>query len=289
MSPKRRIGTLIAALAVFGGAVVVAAGPAAASTYGRYVALGDSFASVGTVTAFRTDPLGCARSTDNYPSGVAAHLGVATFVDVTCGGATTVHMTQPQSVLFGPNPPQFNALTPDTDLVTVSISGNDIGFGEIITTCAALSVTDPFGAPCKARYTAGGTDELGDRIAAAAAVVDAVLGGIRERAPQADIVTVGYLRILPPSDGCWPIVPISRGDVAYFDQVQHQLNAMLGDRAAAAGATFVNPGETTGHDVCQLPGNKWVEGIIPTSLSVPVHPNAAGQAHVASLVAGAVG
>jgi len=65
---------------------------------------------------------------------------------------------------------------------------------------------------------------------------------------------------------------------------------MLGTQAAAHGGTAVNPGETTGHDACQSPADKWVEGLIPTSTSiVPVHPNAAGQAHVASLVAAALG
>ncbi len=284
----RRVLTMMLALATAGGVVVATAGAASAATYTRYVALGDSFASVGTLTMIRTDPAGCFRSTDNYPSGVAARLGVAAFVDVTCGGATTVHMTQAQSVPLGQNAPQFAALTADTDLVSVTISGNDIGFGEIVSTCAGLSLTNPFGAPCKAHYTAGGADQLDARIAQAATLVDTVLDGIHARAPQARVVVVGYLRILPPTTGCWPIVPFASGDVAYFDGVQHRLNGMLGERAATRGDTFVNPGETTGHDVCQLPGNKWVEGLIPTSLSAPVHPNAAGQAHVATLVAAAV-
>jgi hypothetical protein len=32
-----------------------------------------------------------------------------------------------------------------------------------------------------------------------------------------------------------------------------------------------------GHDVCQLPGTKWVEGLVPTSPAAPVHPNALGE------------
>ncbi|WP_059009365.1 hypothetical protein [Streptomyces specialis] len=47
-------------------------------------------------------------------------------------------------------------------------------------------------------------------------------------------------RILPPALGCWPIVPISVGDVPYLDGVQTRLNTMIGDRAAAAGATLVS-------------------------------------------------
>jgi lysophospholipase L1-like esterase len=282
----RRLVPLLAVIAVlvltFGAGLAPLAPPATADLAIRYVALGDSFASVGTLTKLRTDPIGCARSIDNYPSGVAARLSVEEFVDMTCGAATTVHMTQSQTVpLGGVNRPQFSALTPETDLVTLTIGGNDIGFGEIVLTCGKLSVSDPTGAPCQRQY---GTT-LPGRIATAASTVDDVLDGIRARAPRATIVVVGYLRILPPATGCWPMIPVAAGDVPYLGDVQRRLNTMLGERARAHDATFVNPGETTGHDVCQLPTVKWVEGIIPTSLSIPVHPNAAGQSHVASLVA----
>lgn len=259
--------------------------PAAADPgYQRYVALGDSFAAVGTLTAIRPAPLGCARATDNYPSGVAARLRPAQFVDVSCGGARIRDLTSPQDVAFGPNPAQFDALTPDTDLVTVSIGGNDVGFGEIIETCSRLSFGDPFRAPCERHYG----DELAGRIAALAPRVGEVVAQIRQRSPHADVVVVGYLRILPPRGGCWPIVPIAYGDVPYLADVQDRLNATIGQAATAAGARFANPGAATGHDVCQPPHLKWVEGFVPTSLSVPVHPNARGQAHVAAITAAAL-
>lgn len=278
------------AAGALGAAVLIAPGTASAATPPhRYVALGDSYASVGDVQDLRTDPIGCVRATDNYPSDVAGAVGPQTFVDISCGGATTANMTQSQSVPLATNPPQFSALTPDTDLVTLTIGGNDIGFASIVATCAGLSVTNPFGNPCQRHYTSGGTDQLVAAIAATAPKVDAVLAGIQARAPQARIVVVGYLRILPPTRGCWPLVPIAAGDVPWLDTIEHDLNVMLGDEAAAHGALSVNPGETTGHDACQSPAKKWVEGLIPTSTAiVPVHPNGAGQAHVAGLVTAAL-
>lgn len=280
--PRKPWAALPAALI----AATLLSAPAAADTgYQRYVALGDSFAAVGTLTNIRTDPLGCARATDNYPSGVARRIQPEQFVDVSCGGARIPDLTSPQDVAFGPNPAQFDALTPDTDLVTISIGGNDVGFGEIISTCSRLSFTDPFGAPCKRHYG----NELDERIAALAPRISDVVAQIKQRSPGADVVVVGYLRILPPRGGCWPVVPIAFGDVPHFAGVQDRLNATIGEAATAAGAVFVNPGVTTGHDVCQLPHLKWVEGFIPTSLSVPVHPNARGQAHVAALTAAALG
>jgi lysophospholipase L1-like esterase len=283
--PLLRRSSLVTAVVVACSAAVAVAAPAGADPTLRYVALGDSFASVGTLTNLDPNPIDCFRAHDNYPAVAANRMGATEFVDATCGGAMTVHMTQSQQLpLGGVNPPQFDALTPDTDLVTVSISGNDIGFGDIVLTCGTLSLTDPLGAPCQAHYGS----QLDERIAAAAGKVDAVLDGIAERAPEATVVVVGYLRILPPERGCFPIVPIAAGDVTYFDGVQHELNAMLGTSAAAHGATFVDPGDVLGHDVCQAPWDKWVEGIIPTSIAAPVHPNAAGQAYVGGLVADAV-
>lgn len=251
----------------------------------HYVALGDSFASGPFIPVQRTDPIGCARSTRNYPSLLAEQLNPGAFTDVSCGGAKTVDMTAPQQVLFGSNAPQFEALTADTDLVTVTIGGNDIGFADIIADCGLASITDPRGNPCERKATAGGTDSYRARIAETAPKVDAVLGGIHERSPDATVVLVGYLRILPPTGGCFPIVPIARGDVPYLDGVQQDLNAMMAKRAAEHGAVFVDTyAESMGRDACQLPWHKWVEGLLPTRPAFPVHPNASGMKAVAGMI-----
>jgi lysophospholipase L1-like esterase len=289
MAHHRRLLAGFASLVGLAGLLVGTTPANAAPTYQHYVALGDSYASGPFIPNQSLSPIGCARSDHNYAGDLARSLHIPTLVDVTCGGATTDDMTSTQSVPLGSNPPQFDALTANTDLVTVTIGGNDIGFTSILETCALDSLTNPFGDPCERHYTAGGTDQLAAMIDAAAPKVAAVLTGIRQRAPHARIVVVGYLRIMPPSGGCWPVVPISVGDVPYLDGVEHELNAMLGNQAAAAGDTFVNPGLTTGHDVCQPEGTKWVEGIVPTAPAFPVHPNAAGMTEVASLLGTALG
>lgn len=266
-------------------AALLAPSATAAPKYRNYVSLGDSFVSGPFIPQQRLDPLSCFKSTQNYPSVLARKLGIANFTDISCGGAQTKDMAGVQSGLPGQSVPQFSALKADTDLVTISIGGNDIGFSDIILTCAGKSVLDPFGAPCKANYG----DSLAQRVAATAPKVAAVLAGIKQRSPNAGIVVVGYLRVLPPSGGCWPVVPISRGDVPYLDGVQRQLNAMLAAQAQAAGATFVNPYDISlGRDTCAAPWDKWVEGIIPTSPAFPVHPNAKGMAAVGDQVAAAL-
>ncbi|HEX9338706.1 MAG TPA: SGNH/GDSL hydrolase family protein [Pseudonocardiaceae bacterium] len=293
MAHRRRLlagyASVIALAGMFAAATPAGAASLATPAFQHYVALGDSYASGPFIPNQSPNPVGCARSDHNYASDLARSLGIPTLVDVSCGGAVSADMTQAQSVPLGSNPPQFNALTANTDLVTVTIGGNDIGFTSIIETCAVESVTNPFGNPCQQHFTAGGTDQLAARIKADAPTIAAVLSGIRQRAPHAEVVVVGYLRILPPTVGCWPVVPVAVGDVPYLTSVEQGLNTMLGAQAAAAGDTFVNAGLPTGHDVCEPEGVKWVEGIVPTAPAFPVHPNAAGMAEVAGLIHTALG
>ncbi len=279
------VATALALLGLAGtGAVQTTAAAQTASAPERYVALGDSYAAGPEIPIQRLDPIGCRRSDSNYPSLLAVALGIRDFTDVSCTGAQTENMTDPQRVPLGINPPQFDALASDTDLVTLTISGNDIGFTDIFGTCARLSSTNPLGNPCERQATAGGTNIYAERIAAAAPKVAEVLEGIRQRSPRATVLLVGYLRIVPPTVGCYPIFPIARGDVPFLDGIQQQLNGMLADQAGDHGAVFVDSyAGSLGHDTCKLPGVKWVEGIAPTSPAAPVHPNALGMQAVAAL------
>ncbi|SDN46339.1 SGNH/GDSL hydrolase family protein [Allokutzneria albata] len=282
----RRVFVLLIATTTTALAAPVPAGAAgAAGAFQKYVALGDSFTAGPFIPGQRMDPIGCLRSDRNYPSLLAKQLAPAKFADVSCSGAVIDDMTAPQKVLLGENPPQLGSLTPDTDLVTVSVSGNDVGFVPVLATCALASVRDPFGHPCKDEHTVGGTDKLVQRIEQTAPRMGALLATIKQKAPKAKVLVVGYLRLLPPVNGCWPLVPIARGDVAYLDGLQQRLNGMLAAQATSAGVGYVDTyAPSIGRDVCQLPGTKWVEGLVPTAPAAPVHPNAAGMTAVAALV-----
>ena len=59
--------------------------------------------------------------------------------------------------------------------------------------------------------------------------------------------------------------------------------------APRAGATFVDTyTPSIGHDACQHSGTKWVEGLIPTSAAVPMHPNALGEQAMAREIVAAL-
>jgi len=250
-----------------------------------YVALGDSYAAGPLIPTQETTPAGCLRSDHNYATLVAAALQVASFQDATCSGATTDAMTSPQNVTPGPNPPQFDRLTPTTQLVTLEVGGNDIGFTDIFASCFSAT---PSGTPCQDRWVVGGDDQISDRIVATAPKVAAVIQGIHARSPSAVIDVVDYLAILPETgDGCYPQVPITSGDVPYLRAKEHQLNAMLAQEAAANGASFVDDYTLSiGHDACQVPCVRWVEPLVPSAPAAPLHPNADGMEGVAAAILG---
>ena len=260
-----------------------------------YVALGDSFVAGPLIPVQDTGPTaGCLRSSNNYPNMVAPQTGLPIFKDVSCSGAETEDMTQEQGVSPGPNPPQFDALGVTTGLVTLGIGGNDIGFSDIATTCGEAFAQ---GQNCKDTYAPpGGPDQLRDAIDATGPKVDAVLDGIRQRAPQARIVVTNYLPIFPEGpdpitgiEGCPPSMPISQEDVPYLRGIQKYLNQMLADQAAANGAGLVDAYTAgIGHDACQLPGIRWVEPAIFIPLAAPVHPNLQGMQAVANEVVAAI-
>lgn len=255
-------------------------------SYERYVALGDSYTSGPFVPFQRLDPLGCGRSTNNYPSFLAAALDVETYVDVSCGGARTDHMTAEQAVIAGSNPPQFDALDDEIDLVTIGIGGNDFGvFGELLDVCPALRADDPTGAPCAEHFNQDGVDVMLERIARTEKRVEDVLVGITERAPDADVYVVGYPRIIPVSGTCPDILPFADGDYTYLDGIEQALNEALAAAAERAGVAYVDAfGPSIDHDACGASGRAWIQGQqLNIFWAAPYHPNLYGMAGVAGI------
>ena len=285
------LGTPAADLA--GGTAHVSAATVSAATLpvlsGPMVALGDSYTAGALLPSNLTaSPLGCLRSTRAYPERVAAALG-ASLTDVACASAGVTDMTAAQQTNLGTNAPQLNALAPDDSLVMLTLGGDDLGFMNVLDKCMELSFTDPWGSPCQAYYTRGGTDQLAAAVRAEGPRMAAVLAAIAARAPQARIVLVGYPDLFPLSGGCWPAVPITNGDVAYLRGIELQLNAVLAADAQAADATFVNTfTPTIGHDFCQPERVRDVEGLLPGSWVLPFHPNARGQQAIAAAVLAAL-
>ncbi|MCU1681210.1 MAG: family lipase [Amycolatopsis sp.] len=258
------------------------------SNYSNYVALGDSYTSGPFIPSQRLDPLGCGRSTSNYPAYLAAKLNVRSYTDVSCAGATTADMTQDQGVLLGSNDPQFTGLRIDTDLVTIGIGANDSGvFGELIATCPGLRASDPTGDPCQRHFTINGVDTAKAALAATQANITAVLHGIHVRSPQAKVLAVGYPRIAPATGYCPSVLPIADGDYAWLTEVETAINSAIQHAVATdAKSSFVDTfGPSSGHDICAGAGAAWINGQHDNIFAAAAyHPFQRGMAGVASLI-----
>jgi lysophospholipase L1-like esterase len=275
-----------AAAVVFSAALTVLAGTGAAATGSAYVAMGDSYTSGPVIPTQSSAAGGCDRSNHNYPSDVAAALKL-TLTDVSCSGATSANiLNTTQDVSPGPdNPPQLTAVGSGTQVVSLQVGGDDLGFTSIIENCIALTPWGPtkVGANCRNYYDPNGKNSLANDVTALAQPIASILADIHTAASNAKVFVVGYPDILPQNGACWPSVPFETGDAEFLNSIEQDLNSMLQATAVANGATFVDtytPSES--HNACTAESTRWVEPIVPDSPAGPVHPNANGEAAMAS-------
>ena len=243
----------------------------------RYVALGDSYSAASGVLPIDPTAPQCLRSTKNYPNVIAERVG-ARLTDVTCGGADTTDYRGSQ---YQGTPPQLEALRRNTELVTMTIGGNDsnVFISSILECGAAGTTTLGTGSPCKDQY--GSSFERTVKNKTYPAIVKA-LRAVHHASPHAEVAILGYPRILPPKVGCYPQMPVAKGDVPYLFSLQRTLNDAVRRAAEKTGSTYVNvPKASKGHDACQALGTRWVEPVLAGTNPVIVHPNALGEQKMA--------
>jgi lysophospholipase L1-like esterase len=298
----KRASVLLGAVTLLAGTALSASGSATATTategaapYAHYVALGDSYAAAPLVST--SSGGACLRSDLNYGNLVKTGLGITDYRDVTCSGAKTTHLSTQQ---YDGTPPQLDAVTADTDLVTLTMGGNDLGTSplgvvDVIGTCLAAGVTDWLGEPCHEVYAdrnfdfrtwswVWSNDQLIAHIEATGPQLAAEVRKIHAKAPGAKVLLVGYPSVMPDDERtCFGKQPLAVGDVAYLRGILTKLNTMLAETAAANGAGYVDAATPTkGHDICS--DDRWVEGLIPQSPAAPFHPNATGERATAAAI-----
>lgn len=276
----------VAAAGTLVGIVAAAAPASAAPDPEKYVALGDSYsAGSGILPPDPDAPLACLRTTLNYPHFVADRIG-ADLVDVTCGAAQTKDLTKAQ---YPGVAPQLDAVTEDTDLVTLTIGGNDNStfIGALLACGSAGALTGGRGNPCERTYGDRFTDQVEESTYPA---VRQALADIRARAPHARVAILGYPWIVPAEKGCFAKLPVAAGDVPYLRDLQATLNGVIERAAEETGATFVDLAERSeGRDACAPAGERWVEPLLFGTNVVPVHPNARGESAMADAALDALG
>lgn len=277
-----------AALAIgLSGLMVVAPTATAQTTTGNYVALGDSFSSgpgsgifpgqLTEDTSVYGDTLDkCNRSSKAYPVKLAAARGLS-LTNVSCGGATVENVMSTGQ--FG-EPAQIDAITANTDLVTLTIGGNDVGFVDII--------------PCVVTSTCTASSPA---IVAANAAVNALepkvqqlLTTVKSKAPNAKVILAGYPRLLSSSGnfgfGCVPW--LTNGEQALIAVLQTRVNNVLSRAATASGVNFIDPMKAgspfekhdavgAGMSACSLSAIRMINGVRLDFGAGAFHPNRYGQ------------
>jgi lysophospholipase L1-like esterase len=320
-SNVRLVKTLAISLFVVAASVVtVGAASATPPTKGlQYVALGDSYSSgLGLGDDVAGSPDFCHRSRQNFPHRVAQTLDLQ-LTDVTCAGATTANVSStPLKDGADSAPVQVGSLSAKTDVVTISIGGNDLGFVDAARSCVALGATGPLllskAANCRSLYVKGGTDELLQRLdGSVVSGLQKTFADIHRAAPNATVFVVGYPTLFPdsahtPAGGCFDaklagdslqsvhavnILPFTDTDVAYLHSIEQALDDSTRAAAAKAGFTYISTlGASAAHSACAASDERYVNGVsFDRSKSGGVllsdgslHPDSAGAAFLAAAV-----
>jgi lysophospholipase L1-like esterase len=276
------------ALALGAAALALALAPAAQSqdnpgplAGGRYVSLGSSFAAGSGFGPLKPGtPVRCGRAIDNYATLLAEELRML-LVDVACGGATTAHVLGPWHEL----PPQIEAVTADTQLVTITIGGNDIGYvGYLIAESCKVRGPILLGAAsttCPEAAVPG--DEAYFRLENS---LKAIADEVRRRAPQARLVFIQYLPMVTTFD-CAE-VPLSAEAARNGRSIASRLAQVTARAAQQSGAAVI---DLTGATRKRLPcggTTAWVAGW-PVDYkpgdTFPWHPTRVGHSAIAEELA----
>lgn len=248
----------------------------------NYVALGDSYSSAPFVPVTDIAKF-CFRSSNNYPSVAARQLG-AKLDDRSCSAARTSDLTTNQHPDV---PPQFSALNPDVDLVTVGMGGNDSGlFQLLVTKCPQLRARDPQGAPCEKAMTAKGGDALLAILGKTGKALTKALDEVHQKSPKAKVLVVGYPQIVATGSACTQL-PLAAGDYAYVAKINLALAEMVRLAAQASKSTYVDVySASKGHGICSA--DPWINGSAnDQKRAAAYHPFATEQKAVAGLVVAA--
>ncbi len=217
-----------------------------------YVGMGDSY-SAGVGTYAPTD--NCYRSPYGYPVRLARREGLHLNYQA-CSGATTSDVAANQ----------VGSLSTETDYVTMTIGGNDVGFADVLTECAQPGwISNCKGAIADSRTIL--TESMPSRY-------NNLFGTIDNQAPNADVVIGGYPLLFNGED-CNLATFFSGSEMSSLNSATDELDNLIRTTSTNAGFDYVDPRRAfIGHAVCD--DQEWING-----LSFPViesyHPNRAGN------------
>lgn len=247
------LGTAVAGVV----ALVVTLAPPAAAAGANYVALGDSYSSGVGAGDYLASGGNCQRSPHAYSQLWAEANAPASYTSVACGGARTVDVINNQ----------LSALSADTTLISMSIGGNDVGFGNVIKDCVlygtSTCVSEINDAENQARNTLPGQ-------------LDALYSAIQGRSPNARVVIMDYPRFYDTSGWfCIGLSDTARNKINEgADVLAEVTQTVAGNHGFAFGD--VRPAFANDHEICDG-SSSWLHSVDAGDIGSSYHPTAAGQ------------
>lgn len=220
-----------------------------------YDALGDSYGSGFGVPPYEE----CDRSAAAYAQQIDGRMRIDLDDFAACAGATTDSLRTNQ----------LGVLDEETDLVTVSIGGNDIGWGTVVAFCVL-----------------GEDEHCASTLAATTSTIRDVLpvllrdtySQIAAAAPHAHVVVTGYPRLFSPKYGDY--FNASPTEQQAMNEGADLLNAVTAEVAGEYGFQFVDVTKRFVNHGVNAP-EPWVLGLTDPGL---FHPNQSGYRAYAAAI-----
>lgn len=289
----------------------------------QYVALGDSYSSGLGSGNYTLGKPSCYRSLDSYPFYVAQQLSIDAPNSQACAGAVTDDLSRgaidswlsPMNSTYGMFRGQFSQLSANTEYVTLTIGGNDVGFADVVRDCVeylfqpnwSCSTSSSLQSTLSTRLDAlagsvsgTGAGPNGRNIHSIASVITA----IHAVSPDAKIYIAGYPHLFGEdtseyvADGDAPggykcvvndVVGanVSLWDAEFFNNAADNLNEVIEDAVTVAqqgsspiDVTYVSPSTFSGHGVCDTSVPYINDALVSSTLVTQpesFHPNVDGM------------
>ena len=264
-----------------------------------YVALGDSYSAGEALPPF----LAGTASPDTVPKNVChrsqkAYGWLIQFpgVDLTtqdflaCSGAETVNVVPggPHPISAPGEPSQLDRTYPpprdsvrvvntNTEMVTLTIGGNDLGFAAILNECfwnpeCASDSFKPWGDGSSFRQA------VESDVSTVGILARVTYQAIKFQGDHAAVFALGYPRVFGTGACATPsVAAYSKDERKWLDGLADKLNLALFGAALNAGVHFVDVTSAfKGHGACSTT-SPWINGVVFENQTYSFHPKAPGQ------------
>lgn len=255
-----------------------------------YLAMGDSFASgegawdYRAGTDVRSPKNKCHISTHSYPYLIGDGLGLNKYESIACSGAKikdingqgfterTYNLSDEGKQSDGLEEEKFDNQIQSNFLpghriqktlaekhkpnkVTISISGNDMGFGRIVQNCVFWLDNCYSQSSERATLVKTVNDRFDELVT--------MYGQLKTSSPGADIYAIGYPELIQPNGSCKSNVHVSSVETEFFDELTKYINSVIKKAAEKAGVYFVDVSDALhGYRLCESDGAMAVNGLV---------------------------